>query len=333
MEARSSRSPRGEAPLPAGAAGGDRGDRCATISLVVALRALVEQGLASVDVRRRLAATLSLDDVDQLQNPSALPPAVPLSAAAAFFAVVDDVTGDQHRDAVAARWCTLHPTLRALSVLAATPLGWLDLCWRALDALHPLAAHAWHAEDDGALTLRVRPWSPSGASSSTTKKETAAWLRWAHAIAQQAPLAIGATALRPVHMLVDDDGLVARYAIAQSVSAAARVARATGVPLRCILQTLAALPVDVVAAVNDDVDDGDDVALAAFSRRHGLTAAEARVVCLLHDGLAPAEVARELDITTGTVRVHLKRAYAKTGARGQRALLALVDGAQGAQGA
>ncbi|MBM4279196.1 MAG: hypothetical protein FJ137_00045 [Deltaproteobacteria bacterium] len=48
------------------------------------------------------------------------------------------------------------------------------------------------------------------------------------------------------------------------------------------------------------------------------TAAEQRVLRALDDRLRPAGAAARLGLAIGTVRVHLKRVYAETGAHGQR---------------
>jgi DNA-binding CsgD family transcriptional regulator len=51
-----------------------------------------------------------------------------------------------------------------------------------------------------------------------------------------------------------------------------------------------------------------------------LTPAEARTAIALADGLAPAQIAEAHRVAISTVRVHLKRAYAKTDTVGQREL-------------
>jgi DNA-binding CsgD family transcriptional regulator len=56
-----------------------------------------------------------------------------------------------------------------------------------------------------------------------------------------------------------------------------------------------------------------------------LTQTEARVTALIGLGLAPRDTARQLGVGVGTVRNHLKAAFAKTGAARQAELAALVS--------
>jgi DNA-binding CsgD family transcriptional regulator/PAS domain-containing protein len=58
----------------------------------------------------------------------------------------------------------------------------------------------------------------------------------------------------------------------------------------------------------------------------GLTRREAEVAALLADGMELAAIARMLDLSPGTVRNHLKRAFEKTGTHSQAALVALLRG-------
>jgi len=48
------------------------------------------------------------------------------------------------------------------------------------------------------------------------------------------------------------------------------------------------------------------------------------VTCLLAEGAALAEVARHLGMQVGTVRVHLRNIFAKTGTNRQAELVALL---------
>jgi DNA-binding CsgD family transcriptional regulator len=61
-----------------------------------------------------------------------------------------------------------------------------------------------------------------------------------------------------------------------------------------------------------------------LQRRHGLTRAEARVATRLAEGMTLPEIGAVLDIRPETVRTHLKRIYAKTGASRQAELVRLV---------
>lgn len=59
-------------------------------------------------------------------------------------------------------------------------------------------------------------------------------------------------------------------------------------------------------------------------RLFGLTASQAEVASLLAEGNNPAEIALKRQVSTDTVRAMLKAAFAKTGARSQAELVALV---------
>lgn len=69
---------------------------------------------------------------------------------------------------------------------------------------------------------------------------------------------------------------------------------------------------------------------AAASRHRGvdpplrwaLTAAEARVVRRLIEGLSPSEIAAALGLSVHTIRTHLKRAMVKAAVHSQAALVA-----------
>lgn len=72
------------------------------------------------------------------------------------------------------------------------------------------------------------------------------------------------------------------------------------------------------------VRSADSDAIYSLQRAHGLTLAESRVAYSLSTGRSVAEVAADLRISVGTVRSHLKSAYAKTGARGQSELVRIA---------
>ena len=76
--------------------------------------------------------------------------------------------------------------------------------------------------------------------------------------------------------------------------------------------------------------DGDEppprIRLDAATVAHAfaLTDREAAVTCLLAEGATLAEVARHLGMQVGTVRVHLRSVFAKTGTNRQAELVALL---------
>jgi DNA-binding CsgD family transcriptional regulator/PAS domain-containing protein len=77
--------------------------------------------------------------------------------------------------------------------------------------------------------------------------------------------------------------------------------------------------------------DGDEppphlrVDAATVAQAFALTEREAAVVCLLAEGAALTDVARRLGMQVGTVRVHLRNVFAKTGTNRQAELVALFN--------
>lgn len=65
-------------------------------------------------------------------------------------------------------------------------------------------------------------------------------------------------------------------------------------------------------------------ALDAVQDAFGLTLTESTVVKHMVDALSPKEIAGEMDISTNTVRAHLRSIYSKTGVRGYHRTLRLV---------
>ncbi len=99
-------------------------------------------------------------------------------------------------------------------------------------------------------------------------------------------------------------------------------AGATGVvrktaPLETLLECL-----DAVAAGSNWMEDGlirADESPVRFGRTP-LTARELEVVQLVERGMTNRDIARELGIRTGTVKIHLKHIFEKTGCRGRYGL-------------
>ncbi len=81
-------------------------------------------------------------------------------------------------------------------------------------------------------------------------------------------------------------------------------------------------PVAVVFV--SDPDQRPHVDPVAVKDLYGLTPAEAAVASLVGVDRPVQEAARRLGVQTNTVRVQLKQVYAKTGARGQSALVYLI---------
>ena len=65
-------------------------------------------------------------------------------------------------------------------------------------------------------------------------------------------------------------------------------------------------------------------AAADLTELFGLTAAEARVACMIAEGGSIAEISDRLSVSELTARTHLKRIFGKTGTKRQSALVRLV---------
>jgi DNA-binding NarL/FixJ family response regulator len=59
---------------------------------------------------------------------------------------------------------------------------------------------------------------------------------------------------------------------------------------------------------------------ASRPRRSQLTAREQQIAHLVEQGLRNRDIARQLGIQTGTVKIHLKHIFEKTGVRGRYGL-------------
>jgi len=68
-----------------------------------------------------------------------------------------------------------------------------------------------------------------------------------------------------------------------------------------------------------------DVALEALSQAFGFTITESNVVRQMSLAHCPKEIATNMDISTNTVRAHLRSIYAKTGMRGYNCTLRLIQ--------
>ena len=85
-----------------------------------------------------------------------------------------------------------------------------------------------------------------------------------------------------------------------------------------------AAPARVLLMVRDPDRSASGNDLAAFAHARHITAAELRVLELLLHDLAPKQIAAHLNLGVRTVRSQLSSLYARTGARNQRELVALV---------
>jgi two-component system nitrate/nitrite response regulator NarL len=94
--------------------------------------------------------------------------------------------------------------------------------------------------------------------------------------------------------------------------------------LHCIREVLAGqrwFPADLVAAALER-EAGHQLERARLI--HQLTAREQQVVLLVSDAISNKEIARRLDLTEGTVKVHLHNIYEKLGVSNRTALTVLA---------
>jgi DNA-binding CsgD family transcriptional regulator len=222
----------------------------------------------------------------------------------------------------ASLWLRRHPTLRVAAQFAASTTAWVDLFWRLSGALNPMVECTHSVGAEIRVTARLRP----GLAPSPL------WFSLLHHQARCAPELLGDVPLRCLSFDAGGYGLIGRYAVPEPTSAAQRVARATDIPLSTIFSALTVLRTDVLEQFRDGhlsfeaARGGGGATRGTFAAHFKLTPTETKVLGLLVDGLVPAELARELNISVGTARVHLKRIYAKTKTAGQRQLLARVEG-------
>lgn len=67
-----------------------------------------------------------------------------------------------------------------------------------------------------------------------------------------------------------------------------------------------------------------DVSLNALSKSFGFTISETEVVRYMSQAYCPKEISAKMDISTNTVRAHLRSIYSKTGVRGYNRSLRLI---------
>jgi DNA-binding CsgD family transcriptional regulator len=79
-----------------------------------------------------------------------------------------------------------------------------------------------------------------------------------------------------------------------------------------------------VALFVTDPDERVEIPIPRLRRIYGLTHSEARIASRIAEGLRPESVAAEVGVQVNTVRMHLKRIFAKTGTRRQSELVRLL---------
>lgn len=247
---------------------------------------------------------------------------VPWAQAARLFNHMEARLCPTQYPTFASLWLKRHPTLRVASQFAASTTAWLDLYWRLNTALHP-AVECSYVMGPGSHRLVARLRSEL--------EPSRLWFGLMHHQAVCAPELLGDTRLRVLSVDISGHGMSASYAINEATSAARRVKRSTDIPLTTIFSALDALRCEALSGLRDghlEFDQARSPAEAerpSFADHFKLTPTEARVLQLLVEGLTPKELAKELGMTVGTARVHLKRLYAKTKSKGQRALVAQAE--------
>jgi DNA-binding CsgD family transcriptional regulator len=255
---------------------------------------------------------------DDLASPATLH--VDRLAALAFFGRLTSGVSQPELDGLAHAVVRQHELVRAVAPLAATPLAWIDLFCRTWASVHPVLRWSTRCSGD---RLSVHFAAPHDSVARGFRL-------FSRAVLRHAPTVIG---MRPLAGLPvsSEDPSTAVFTLPASMSAAARIRCSTDIPLRTVLAAFRAYGESTVGF--DEVCVGSVArpavdAIAALAGRHDLTPAETRVLRALDEGLPPAGIGARLGVATGTVRVHLKRLYAKTGARGQRRLLAHLASAR-----
>jgi DNA-binding CsgD family transcriptional regulator len=79
-----------------------------------------------------------------------------------------------------------------------------------------------------------------------------------------------------------------------------------------------------VALFVTDPDERVEIPVPRLRRIYGLIRSEARIASRIAAGLRPESVAEEVGVQVNTVRMHLKRVFAKTGTRRQSELVRLL---------
>ena len=79
-----------------------------------------------------------------------------------------------------------------------------------------------------------------------------------------------------------------------------------------------------MSAGTDDLGEMDETTKAAWARLDHLSRRQIEVIGLISLDFSPAEIAERLEISPGTIKVHVRNILAKTGAVSQREVVALA---------
>ncbi len=246
---------------------------------------------------------------------------VPWRDTATLFDRLNPHLDDATLDVLVRRHMVTHPAIRVCSLFASSPESWIDLLWRASVAANPMSNFRYSIDEtEHHFESRLLPGL----------EPCLLWHRLTHLAAVHALAPFGGPPLEVLWREVAPTFVLARYARPYDTSAAERRAEASQIPLETVIRSLEALGGLLGGALRDGHLSFDESVrghvneVATLAEGWGLTLTEARVALSLAEGRTPAQVAQALDISVGTVRVHLKHAYAKTETSGQRELVARV---------
>ncbi len=245
---------------------------------------------------------------------------VPWPQALSIMDDVHDALDDAQREAVVREFVTSHPLIRAVAPLTAGLNAWLSLFWslsRGVTGPDEFLYEQSSAHHEIRVSMaRIGPGH--------------GFLQFTRLAAKYVPLAVGGPPLKELEWRCTPLKMEARFEAPIDISSAERADKASGIPISAIFSALELLGPMAPDAIRDGTlafpgrqEAFDEV--ARLSTDWKLTPTEARVTLSLAEGRSPKAVADELNITVGTVRVHLKQVYAKTETAGQRELVSRVS--------
>ena len=245
---------------------------------------------------------------------------VPWPEALAVMDQLHDAMGEATREAVIRTFVISHPLIRAVAPLTAGVNVWLNLFWTlSRGVTTPQALSYEQTEHHHELRISMEEFGPGQG-----------YLQFTRLAAKYAPLAVGVAPLKELECDCTPMHLRVRFEAPVDLSSADRNQRASGISMTTILTALELLGPMAAGAIRDGTlefpgrqEAFDEV--ARLSTDWKLTPTEARVTLSLAEGRSPKQVADELNITVGTVRVHLKQVYAKTDTAGQRELVSRLS--------
>lgn len=241
-------------------------------------------------------------------------PSVPWPEALHFFDELIARLSEEQQHALVREYMTTLPFFRALTPFMASVTSFLTLVWRGSRGVTmPLDSRYDVHEAEHELYINLNELGSEGLG----------FLQISGFIAVHGPLAMGAPSLELRSWSCKPYELHVRVSAPVELSSEARLAAATNAPVTNILKTIELLGPASTGAMRDGHlvfpnQQGADI--VELSSDWAITPTEARVALALAEGNRPSEIAKELSIAVGTVRVHLKHLYAKTETANQREL-------------